>query len=75
MGNMELKETLMEGAKDGGICADGYGKIRAYDRDEVIDYYLGNLDWCMERGFPQPQAAPPRVLGHRGPGRVRLQGI
>lgn len=49
---MELKETLMEGAKDGGICADGYGKIRAYDRDEVIDYYLGNLDWCMERGFP-----------------------
>lgn len=47
-----LKEVLMEGARRGGICAEGYGMMRGYDREGLIGYYLDNLDWCMERGFP-----------------------
>lgn len=47
-----MKETLMEDARRGGICAEGYGQMRAYDREGLIDYYVQNPDWCMERGFP-----------------------
>lgn len=42
----------MEGARQEGICAEGYGHMRAYDRDGLIDYYVANTDWCLERGFP-----------------------
>lgn len=47
-----MKETLMEDARRGGICADGYGLMRGYDREGLIDYYVQNPDWAMERGFP-----------------------
>lgn len=49
---MELREQLMEGAKRGGICAEGYGHIRGYDREELVRYYTECPDWCIERGFP-----------------------
>ena len=52
MNETQLKETLMEGARNNGICAEGYGQMRGYDRDGLIRYYLTNSDWCMERGFP-----------------------
>lgn len=52
MNETQLKETLMGDARRGGICADGYAQMRAYDRDELIDFYVENPDWCMERGFP-----------------------
>lgn len=52
MTDMEIKEKLMEEARRGGICADGYGRMRGYDREELIDYYVRNPDWCLERGFP-----------------------
>lgn len=42
----------MEAARRGGICAEGYGQMRSYDRDGLIGYYLECPDWCMERGFP-----------------------
>lgn len=42
----------MEDARRGGICAEGYGKMRGYDRDELINLYVENPDWCIERGFP-----------------------
>lgn len=48
----ELKKTLMEGARLEGICVEGYGLMRGYDRDGLIDFYLECLDWCIERGFP-----------------------
>lgn len=47
-----MKETLMEDARRGGICAEGYGLMRGYDRDGLIDFYVENPDWCMERDFP-----------------------
>ena len=52
MNHTQLKERLMSDARCGGICAEGYGLMRGYDRDELIAYYLANPDWCMERGFP-----------------------
>lgn len=52
MEEIQLKETLMEDARRGGICAEGYGQMRGYDRDGLIGYYLANPDWCIERGFP-----------------------
>lgn len=42
----------MDGARRGGICAEGYGLMRGYDLEGLIDYYLANPDWCMERSFP-----------------------
>lgn len=52
MNEVELKQMLMKDARDGGICAEGYGLMRGYDRDGLIDYYLQNPDWTVERGFP-----------------------
>ncbi len=52
MNHTQLKERLMSDARSGGICAEGYGLMRGYDRDKLIAYYLSNPDWCMERGFP-----------------------
>lgn len=52
MNETQLKETLMEDARRGGICAEGYGQMRGYDREGLIGYYLANPDWSIERGFP-----------------------
>lgn len=52
MEKQEIKECLMEDARAKGICAEGYGQMRAYDRDELIDYYLRTIDWSLECGFP-----------------------
>lgn len=52
MEEMQLKETLMKDARRGGICAEGYGLMRGYDRDELIAYYVQNPDWSIERSFP-----------------------
>lgn len=52
MKEMQLKETLMEAARSGGICVEGYGQMRGYDREGLIDYYIQNPDWAIERGFP-----------------------
>lgn len=52
MDEMQLKETLMEDARRGGICADGYGLMHSYDRDGLIDYYLAHLNWGMKHDFP-----------------------
>lgn len=52
MNDSELKEALMQTAKTQGICAEGYGLMRGYDRDGLIAYYLASPDWCVERGFP-----------------------
>lgn len=48
----DIKETLMRGAKNGGICAEGYEHMRVSNIDSLIDYYIENPDWCLERGFP-----------------------
>lgn len=47
-----FKDILMAAARDKGICAEGYSQMRLKDRGALIDYYVANPDWCMERGFP-----------------------
>lgn len=48
----DLKLQLMEQARNKGICVDGYSEMRAGDIDSLVDYYIKNPDWCLERNFP-----------------------
>lgn len=48
----DLKEQLMALAREKGICAPGYEEMRVDDIDALVDYYVQNPDWCMERDFP-----------------------
>ncbi|MCM1068196.1 MAG: hypothetical protein NC418_11545 [Muribaculaceae bacterium] len=51
-----LKETLIKGARDCGICRDGYTSMfRSESTDALIDYYIQNPDWCLERNYPDIQ--------------------
>lgn len=50
-----LKIELMHGAQKGGICDEGYHIMRSRDFDGLIAYYIQNVDWCMERSFPDLQ--------------------
>lgn len=53
MKDNELKSLLMGEARAGGICAEGYETMRcAVDAGALVDYYMANPDWCMERNFP-----------------------
>ena len=52
MNDMQLKEMLMEEARRGGICADGFREMRTDSLSELVDFYVANPDWCMERDFP-----------------------
>lgn len=47
-----LKEQLMEQAREKGICVDGYSEMRAGNVDGLVLYYIQNPDWCLERDFP-----------------------
>lgn len=47
--------TIIEAAKIKGICADGYNLMRGMDKEGMVDYYLANLDWPLERGVPDLQ--------------------
>lgn len=49
---MEIKEELMQEARSGGICKDGYEYMRTCNVDKLIDYYIQNPDWCLERNYP-----------------------
>jgi hypothetical protein len=52
MTDTEIKNKLMREARQRGICAEGYGFMRGCDRDQLVDYYVANPDWCMEQMFP-----------------------
>lgn len=50
-----LKDKLMLGARNNGICLGGYETMRERDLDGLIEYYIQNPDWCLERNFPDLQ--------------------
>ncbi len=52
MDKMELKEMLMQSARAKGICIDGFREMRTDSIGKLVDYYVANPDWCMERVFP-----------------------
>lgn len=47
-----LKEKLINDARECGICKEGYETMRSLGIKGLIDYYIANPDWCMERNFP-----------------------
>lgn len=48
-----LKEKLINTAHAKGICAEGYKRMLcSSDIDAMINYYVDNPEWCMERDFP-----------------------
>lgn len=52
MSEDQLKELLIEDARRGDICTPGLEKMRTNNIGELVDYYVANPDWCMERDFP-----------------------
>lgn len=51
-----LKEILINTAHAKGICAEGYKQmLESADIDAMVDYYVANPDWCLERNFPTLQ--------------------
>lgn len=49
----DIKDILIAGARAGGICGEGMSRLRyAPNRDSLVEYYVENPDWCMERDFP-----------------------
>lgn len=49
----DIKNDLIHTARSKGICAEGFRKmLESEDVDALINYYVGNPDWCMERNFP-----------------------
>ncbi|MBD5367245.1 MAG: hypothetical protein HDR82_09675 [Bacteroides sp.] len=54
--NDGLKEKLINTAHAKGICADGYRQmLGSADRGAMVEYYVANPDWCLERDFPTLQ--------------------
>lgn len=47
-----IKEELISSAKIKGICQLGLETMNGLDVSGLIDYYIENPDWCLERNFP-----------------------
>lgn len=51
-----LKDKLINTAHAKGICAEGYKQmLESADVDAMVDYYVAEPDWCLERDFPTLQ--------------------
>lgn len=48
----DIKKTLMQEAREHGICIEGYNDMRGFDIEGLVDYYIKHPDWCLERNFP-----------------------
>lgn len=48
-----IKDILINTAHAKGICAEGYKQmLGSTDANAMVDYYVHNPDWCLERDFP-----------------------
>ncbi len=48
----DLIEELISVATAKGICDEGLREMGSRNRDALINYYIANPDWCLERDFP-----------------------
>lgn len=48
----KLRINLVTTAKRDGICSYGLSKLESLGKDELVNYYIANPDWCMEREYP-----------------------
>lgn len=63
-----MKTVIIEKAKELGICAEGYSVLSHSTVNSMVDYYIQNPDWCMERNFPSLSILKQHFsdIGHRG---------
>ena len=48
-----IKEILINVARAKGICSESYSTmLNATSVDALVNYYVANPDWCLERNFP-----------------------
>ena len=48
-----LKDKLINTARAKGICPNGYKQmLESTDANAMVDYYVAEPDWCLERSFP-----------------------
>lgn len=52
MGDNDVRKTLMDIARNEGICGEGYKRMSESGIDGLLSYYVQNPDWCMERSYP-----------------------
>lgn len=52
MKESQLKSLLEEGARESGMCAEGFKRIHTSGKESLIAYYLSCPDWCLERNYP-----------------------
>lgn len=49
----EFREEIINEAVEAGICEQGLEHLRnCKSIEEMLDYYVANPDWCLERKFP-----------------------
>lgn len=52
----DIRDSLIHTAHAKGICAEGYKQmLESSDIDALVNYYITNPDWCLERNFPDLQ--------------------
>jgi len=47
-----LSDNLKQMAINNGLCQDHIKSWRNYSDEELIEYYVTNPCWCIERNFP-----------------------
>lgn len=65
----EIKESLIHTAHAKGICAEGYRQmLESSDIDALVNYYVANPDWCLERSFPDLQTLTDKFADYEDKG-------
>lgn len=52
MDSKQLKDLLIAEALNKGICLQGNRQMQKREIKSLVDYYVANPDWCLERNFP-----------------------
>lgn len=64
-----LKDKLINVAHAKGICAEGYKQmLGSADVAAMVDFYVANPDWCLERSFPDLHMLTEQFAGYEGKG-------
>lgn len=63
-----LKTELLAEVKKKRICIPGYREMGERDLDGLVEYYIANPDWCMERDFPTLASLRADFMGYSDKG-------
>lgn len=48
----DIKQQLINSAIEKGVCLQGQKHMDESDIASLVDYYVQNPDWCLERDYP-----------------------